>query len=79
MNNTIDRAAFESFYAGNAPWDIGRPQTPFVAVADLVENPVLDAGCGTGDNALLFATQDHCSRGRNRRAGRRLGPRHCER
>ncbi len=59
MSNTIDRTAFESFYAGNAPWDIGRPQTPFVAVADLVESPVLDAGCGTGDNALFFAARGH--------------------
>jgi SAM-dependent methyltransferase len=50
-----DRATFESIYAGKAPWDIGKPQRPFVAAADRVMSPVLDAGCGTGDTALFFA------------------------
>src|SRR5262245_8861766 len=54
-----DRAGFESMYAGPAPWDIGRPQAPFVAVADRVVSPVLDAGCGTGENALFFAARGH--------------------
>src|SRR5213080_5531167 len=59
MSNLPDRAAFESFYAGKAPWDIGKPQGPFVAVADRVTSPVLDAGCGTGDTALFFAARGH--------------------
>jgi cyclopropane fatty-acyl-phospholipid synthase-like methyltransferase len=59
MNAVPDRAAFESFYAGKAPWDIGKPQKPFVAIADRVAGPVLDAGCGTGDNALFFAARGH--------------------
>jgi cyclopropane fatty-acyl-phospholipid synthase-like methyltransferase len=59
MSNPPDRAAFESFYAGKAPWDIGKPQGPFVAVADRVTSPVLDAGCGTGDTALFFAARGH--------------------
>jgi SAM-dependent methyltransferase len=59
MSNTIDRVSFESFYAGNAPWDIGKAQQPYVAVADRVESPILDAGCGTGDNALFFASRGH--------------------
>lgn len=47
---------FAKVYAdGNAPWEIGRPQAPFIEVADQVENPVLDAGCGTGNTALFFA------------------------
>jgi hypothetical protein len=50
-----DRTTFESIYAGKAPWDIGKPQRPFVAAADRVNSPVLDAGCGTGDSALFFA------------------------
>jgi cyclopropane fatty-acyl-phospholipid synthase-like methyltransferase len=41
---------------GIAPWDVGRPQRPFVAVADQITGPVLDAGCGTGENALYFAS-----------------------
>src|SRR5438067_7550901 len=55
MTTIPDRTTFESAYAGQAPWDIGRPQPAFVAVADRVTGSVLDAGCGTGDNALFFA------------------------
>jgi len=55
MNPVPDRAAFEGFYAAKPPWDIGKPQKPFVAAVDRVISPVLDAGCGTGDNALFFA------------------------
>jgi SAM-dependent methyltransferase len=54
-----DRATFENAYAGKAPWDIGKPQRPFVTVADRVTSPVLDAGCGTGDTALFFAARGH--------------------
>ena len=56
---SIDRVSFENFYAGKAPWDIGKPQGPFVAVADRVTSPVLDAGCGTGEHALFFAARGH--------------------
>jgi SAM-dependent methyltransferase len=52
---SVDRASFEGYYAGRPPWDIGEPQWSFVAVADLVDGPVLDAGCGTGDHALFLA------------------------
>src|SRR5262249_8775303 len=54
-----DRATFQGAYAGKAPWDIGKPQGAFVAVADRVASPVLDAGCGTGENALFFAALGH--------------------
>jgi SAM-dependent methyltransferase len=59
VNNSIDRAAFEDFYDGKAPWDIGRPQGTFAAIADRVKGPVLDAGCGTGEHALFFAARGH--------------------
>jgi cyclopropane fatty-acyl-phospholipid synthase-like methyltransferase len=59
MSKVPDRATFEKAYAGKAPWDIGKPQAPFVAVADRVTSPVLDAGCGTGDTALYFAARGH--------------------
>ncbi|MCI0456570.1 MAG: class I SAM-dependent methyltransferase [Gemmataceae bacterium] len=59
MSNVPNRATFENAYAGKAPWDIGKPQGPFVAVADQVTDPVLDAGCGTGDTALFFAARGH--------------------
>jgi SAM-dependent methyltransferase len=47
-----------SYQDGPAPWDIGKPQP---AIARLVSEgkfagPVLDAGCGTGENSLLFAS-----------------------
>jgi SAM-dependent methyltransferase len=58
MSNMPDRATFESAYAGSAPWEKGRPSSdPLVAVADRVVGPVLDAGCGTGENALFFAAR----------------------
>lgn len=54
-----DRNTFETAYAGQAPWDIGRPQPALVDRADKVTGSILDAGCGTGDNALYFASRDH--------------------
>ena len=41
-----------------APWDIGRPQDAFVRVASEggFAGDVLDAGCGTGEHALLAAS-----------------------
>jgi SAM-dependent methyltransferase len=44
--------------AGPAPWDIGRPQAPFVRIVSArgFADPVLDAGCGTGEHALLAAS-----------------------
>src|SRR5262249_2073644 len=55
MTRLPDRTTFESAYAGQAPWDIGKPQKVFVDVADRVTGCVLDAGCGTGDTALFLA------------------------
>ena len=52
-----DRSTFKTAYAGQAPWDIGRPQRAFLDVADLITGSVLDAGCGTGENALFFAAR----------------------
>ena len=58
-DQSVDRAAFEGLYAGPAPWDIGRPQGTFIAIADRVVSPVLDAGCGTGEHALFLAARGH--------------------
>jgi 2-polyprenyl-3-methyl-5-hydroxy-6-metoxy-1,4-benzoquinol methylase len=46
-----------SYTDGTAPWDIGRPQPAFVRLATkaAIGGEVLDAGCGTGENALLAA------------------------
>jgi ubiquinone/menaquinone biosynthesis C-methylase UbiE len=43
------------------PWDIGRPQPAIVALESggLIQGPVLDVGCGTGENALFLAEHGH--------------------
>jgi len=52
-----DARDWDVAYAGDAPppWDIGRPQPVFVAVADAggLSGRVLDVGCGTGEHTLL--------------------------
>lgn len=47
-----------SYHDGPAPWDIGRPQPAIVRLAGegRIQGPVLDAGCGTGENALHVAS-----------------------
>ncbi len=47
-----------SYRDGPAPWDIGAPQPAVVrlAAAGGFAGPVLDAGCGTGENALHVAS-----------------------
>jgi ubiquinone/menaquinone biosynthesis C-methylase UbiE len=47
-----------SYYDGPAPWDIGHPQSAIVRVASEggFTGAVLDAGCGTGENALHLAS-----------------------
>src|SRR4051812_38342224 len=57
MTTVPDKATFENMYAGGAPWDIGKPQPAFIEVADKITGNVLDAGCGTGDTSLFFASR----------------------
>ena len=47
-----------SYHDGPAPWDVGSPQPAVVRVASAggFADPVLDAGCGTGENALHLAS-----------------------
>ncbi|GAA1237688.1 class I SAM-dependent methyltransferase [Oryzihumus leptocrescens] len=55
---TRDPGDFDVAYAtGTPPWDIGRPQPAFRALADdgRLVGRVLDVGCGTGEHALLAA------------------------
>ncbi len=47
-----------SYHDGPAPWDIGGPQPAVVRLAaeGRFAGTVLDAGCGTGENALYIAS-----------------------
>jgi len=47
-----------SYLDGPAPWDIGEPQPAIVRLAGegAFAGTVLDAGCGTGENALHLAS-----------------------
>ena len=47
-----------SYHDGPAPWDIGQPQPAVVRLASegRFTGAVLDAGCGTGENALHIAS-----------------------
>lgn len=49
-----------SYHEDPPPWDIGRPQPAVIrlAAAGRFVGPVLDAGCGTGENALHLAAMD---------------------
>lgn len=51
---------FDAIYAADKPpaWDIGRPQPAFYEVAESggLTGRVLDAGCGTGEHALMAAS-----------------------
>lgn len=52
---------FNEAYRGAPPWDIGRPQGEFVRLAEegKVMGDVIDVGCGTGENAIMFASEGH--------------------
>jgi SAM-dependent methyltransferase len=47
-----------SYLDGPAPWDVGRPQPAILRLASegAFGGAVLDAGCGTGENALHVAS-----------------------
>jgi len=47
-----------SYHDGPPPWDIGRPQPAIGRLASEggFAGAVLDAGCGTGENALHVAS-----------------------
>ena len=63
---TTPSADWDSSYQDNVPpWDIGRPQPAFVRLADrgLLSGRVLDAGCGTGEHALLAAAHGAAAMG----------------
>jgi len=54
---------FDNAYrdGGTPTWDVGRPQGALARLANggLIVGSVLDAGCGTGENALHLAALGH--------------------
>ncbi|WP_410664677.1 class I SAM-dependent methyltransferase [Amycolatopsis sp. lyj-84] len=46
-----------SYHEGPAPWDFGGPQPAIVRAAPRFTGEVLDAGCGSGENALHLASR----------------------
>jgi SAM-dependent methyltransferase len=58
---TMEQQCFETIYQGQAPWDIDGPQPDVVRLEEsgLIQGSVLDAGCGTGENALYLASRGH--------------------
>jgi ubiquinone/menaquinone biosynthesis C-methylase UbiE len=49
---------WDEAYRNTPPWDTGRPQPVFEALVkggEIRPGRVLDAGCGTGENALMLA------------------------
>ena len=49
---------WDQMYRGTPPWDIGRPQSALVEVAEAggLRGRVLDVGCGTGEHVLMAAS-----------------------
>jgi ubiquinone/menaquinone biosynthesis C-methylase UbiE len=50
---------FDEAYRKRPLWDLGHPRKQFIELVRQGEitGPVLDIGCGTGENALFFAEQ----------------------
>ena len=57
----MSKEHFESAYQETAPWDIPGRQPAFVGLeaTGMIRGSVLDAGCGTGENALYLASRGH--------------------
>lgn len=57
----VSARRFQAAYAETPPWDIGVPQPEVVRLieAGTFQGDVLDAGCGTGENAIRIAAAGH--------------------
>jgi SAM-dependent methyltransferase len=59
MSDQPDHRGFDDSYLGVPPWDIGRAQPEVVRIADAggFTGPVIDVGCGTGENAIELSSR----------------------
>jgi SAM-dependent methyltransferase len=58
----VPAGEFQTMYAeGIPPWQIDRPQAEVIRLLEQggFESPVLDVGCGTGDNAIEMARRGY--------------------
>ena len=61
-HEAVPSHVFHKLYEKRPPWEIGRPQPEVVRLGaeGVFVGDVLDAGCGTGENAIHLATLDGC-------------------
>ena len=60
---TVTRETFRNIYSGQAPWEIGKAQPAVRKVGESAVGSFLDAGCGTGENALFIASRGNAVTG----------------
>ncbi len=58
---SFKKSFFNLAYRGVPPWDTGKPNREIVGLEEsgCITGSVLDAGCGTGENALYLASRGH--------------------
>jgi len=58
---SFKKSFFNLAYRGVPPWDTGKPNPEIVGLEETgwISGSVLDAGCGTGENALYLASRGH--------------------
>ena len=72
MTAVPDRATFENFYAGQTPWEIGRPEKVFLDVADRITGSSSTPAAAPGEtpcNSPSEAAKSQSSTSAQKRSG----------